>query len=122
MTEERTLEVLRDFDLVPEPNEIRLALTPTDPPLEFVTRALALGVDGDRLLDQPSDGGGALPVTHGGVTNMLFRSFRRQPFESLTGTFGLSTGDTGIHHWQVNGAQRRSQFINSLAHLDGLSC
>jgi len=68
-----------------------------------------------RLVDETPDGGRVLLVTHGGMTNALFRSFLRLPVDTR---FALTTGDTGIHHLQLNGDNRRIRFANSLAHLD----
>ena len=70
-----------------------------------------------KLLEDVSDGGKVLLVSHGGMTNALFASFLRLAVDAKV---FLSTGDTGIHHWQVDGEERRIRFLNSLAHLDGL--
>ena len=70
-----------------------------------------------RLIDETGDGGRVLLVTHGGMTNALFRSFLRLPVDTR---FGLATGDTGIHHLQINGDERRIRFANSTGHLDEL--
>ena len=87
-------------------------------PIEFRARAETVL---SRLLEETPDGSKLLLVSHGGMTNMLFRAFMRLPIDLLSSAVGISTGDTGIHHWQVNGEERRIRFLNSLAHLDGLS-
>jgi 8-oxo-dGTP diphosphatase len=46
----RVLWTIRDFDLLPKPNEIRVVLNEVLPPAELVTSAGALAFDGDRLL------------------------------------------------------------------------
>ena len=56
-------------------------------------------------------------VSHGGLISRLFQSFLGLPAIS---DIGISTGDTGIHHWQINEnnfAHRRVIFANSLVHL-----
>jgi 2,3-bisphosphoglycerate-dependent phosphoglycerate mutase len=86
-------------------------------PIQFRARAETVL---SSLLEDTPDGAKLLLVSHGGMTNMLFRSFLRLPIDLLSGGVAISTGDTGIHHWQVDGAQRRIRFANSLAHLEGL--
>ncbi len=54
-------------------------------------------------------------VTHGGMINMLFRSFLQLPSND---TVFLSTGDTGIHKWNIENNNRRIVFANSLVHLN----
>lgn len=56
-------------------------------------------------------------VSHGGMINMLFQSFLRLPLMTST---GLSTGDTGIHLWKVEGEYRHIEFLNRLEHLNSL--
>lgn len=56
-------------------------------------------------------------VSHGGFINMLFRSFLRLPLEMET---SLSSGDTGIHLWQVNGRERKIIFTNYQEHIRDL--
>ena len=70
-----------------------------------------------KLLDETPDGKRLLLVTHGGMTAQLFRAYLSLPVE--TRVFP-STGDTGLHLWEVDGPRRRIRFMNSLAHLDGL--
>lgn len=56
-------------------------------------------------------------VSHGGMINMLFRSFMMLPVNADS---WISTGDTGIHLWKVNGNERRIIFSNKQEHLLGL--
>ena len=65
-------------------------------------------------------------VAHSGLINKLFHSFLMLP---VSNEIGLKTGDTGIHHWQINNseenknrgwASRQVIFSNSLIHLDNL--
>ncbi len=54
-------------------------------------------------------------VAHGGIINMLFRSFLNLPLKT---DITLATGDTGIHLWEISEKlKRRILFSNSLAHL-----
>lgn len=53
-------------------------------------------------------------VAHGGTISMLYRSFLSL---SLDRDVWLSTGDTGIHLWRMDGSRRQLVFANSLAHL-----
>ena len=53
-------------------------------------------------------------VSHGGMINMLFRSF----IESRANAdISISSGDTGIHHWRIEENSRRVVFVNSQIHL-----
>ena len=70
-----------------------------------------------KLLDETSAGQRVLLVSHGGMIAQLFRAYLALPVE--TRVF-LSTGDTGLHLWEVNGPRRRIRFANSLVHLEGL--
>jgi 2,3-bisphosphoglycerate-dependent phosphoglycerate mutase len=53
-------------------------------------------------------------VSHGGMINMIFRSFMMLPVNTEV---GISTGDTGIHLWKVKGNERRIIFLNKQEHL-----
>ena len=58
-------------------------------------------------------------VSHGGMINRLFQCFLMLPTIS---EIGIASGDTGIHHWKINGDNpyaRSVIFTNSLIHLDG---
>lgn len=57
-------------------------------------------------------------VSHGGMINMLFRSFMMLPVN--TDSY-ISTGDTGVHLWKVDGNERRIIFLNKQEHLLGLN-
>lgn len=60
-------------------------------------------------------------VAHGGIINMLYRSFLNLPNNSNA---YFSTGDTGIHRWYIdnsNSTERRFViFSNSLEHINFL--
>ena len=74
-----------------------------------------------RILNEnPSDSVVAV-VSHGGMINMLYRSFLGLPLH--TNVF-LASGDTGIHHWRVNNPdqdnRRTMLFSNRQEHLKGI--
>ncbi|MDR7856767.1 histidine phosphatase family protein [Tissierella sp.] len=56
-------------------------------------------------------------VSHGGMINMLFRSFLMLPVNT---DLSISTGDTGIHLWKINANERRIMFLNKQEHLLGI--
>lgn len=53
-------------------------------------------------------------VSHGGMINMLFRSFLKLPINT---DITISTGDTGIHLWKVEKEKRGISFMNRTEHL-----
>ncbi len=54
-------------------------------------------------------------VAHGGIINMLYRSFLNLPNSS---NIYFQTGDTGIHKWYADNEKRVVIFSNSMKHLD----
>ena len=53
-------------------------------------------------------------VSHGGMINMLFRSFMMLPVNTDS---WITTVDTGVHLWKVSGNERRILFLNKQEHL-----
>lgn len=53
-------------------------------------------------------------VSHGGMINMLFRSFMRLPVNTDT---WISCGDTGVHLLRIDSSKRGIIFINKQEHL-----
>lgn len=53
-------------------------------------------------------------VSHGGMINMLFRSFMMLPVNT---DLSISTGDTGIHLWKITDKERKIIFLNKQEHL-----
>jgi 2,3-bisphosphoglycerate-dependent phosphoglycerate mutase len=53
-------------------------------------------------------------VTHGGTITMLFRAFLELP---MVADVWLSTSDTGVHRWLLEGRRRRVLCANDTAHL-----
>lgn len=53
-------------------------------------------------------------VSHGGMINMLFRSFMMLPINM---DVSIRTGDTGVHLWKISGNKREIVFLNKQEHL-----
>ncbi len=53
-------------------------------------------------------------VAHGGIINMLLRSFLELPLNS---SIFFSTGDTGVHLLQINNFHRRLIYSNNTEHI-----
>lgn len=81
--------------------------------IEF--RARAETILSKIMYEYPSDKRIAI-VSHGGMINMLFRSFLRLP---VSCNVGITTADTGIHLWKADGEYRHIVFANSTNHLYG---
>ena len=80
--------------------------------IEFRARAeIALST----IINENPTKGAIVIVSHGGLINMLLRSFFELP---IITNISFSTGDTGIHHLQINGAERRVVFANRISHLN----
>lgn len=67
-----------------------------------------------KILHSYADMDRVAVVTHGGMLNMLFQSFLRLPM--VCGD-SISSGDTGMHLWRVEGSHRHIVFMNHTAHL-----
>ena len=79
--------------------------------IEFRTRAEAVL---SRIIHEyPSDKRIAI-ISHGGMINMLFRSFMSLPMHT---EYGIYNGDTAIHLWVIDGNKRYIKFLNSREHL-----
>ncbi len=53
-------------------------------------------------------------VSHGGMINRLYRSFKQLDYNI---DLSYPTGDTGIHLWEIDGDNRKTIFSNSQIHL-----
>jgi len=53
-------------------------------------------------------------ISHGGMINMLFRSFIETPMNSK---ISIANSDTGIHHWRINNGSKEILLCNSIEHL-----
>lgn len=67
-----------------------------------------------KIVHENQPGNTLAIVCHGGTINMLFRCFLHLPISSQV---GIVTGDTGVHHWSLEGEVRRVVFAGSLVHL-----
>lgn len=56
-------------------------------------------------------------ISHGGMINMLFRSFMKMP---VCTDYSISSGDTSVHLWKRDGEKRQILFINKMAHLQNI--
>ena len=70
-----------------------------------------------KIISETDDDKTAAVVTHGGMINQLYRSFLRLPYDS---DVFFSTGDTGVHEWEISGNRRRVVFSNKTSHIDGI--
>lgn len=57
-------------------------------------------------------------VSHGGMINMLFRSFLKLPNDT---DVSISTEDTGIHLLKIENGNRRIVFVNKIEHLSQIA-
>jgi 2,3-bisphosphoglycerate-dependent phosphoglycerate mutase len=53
-------------------------------------------------------------VLHGGMINMLFKSFLEFP---VNGEISIKSGDTGIHHWRIDNGNKEIILCNNIEHL-----
>ncbi len=82
--------------------------------IEFRARAESIL---SKIVSENSSDSTIAIVAHGGIINMLFRSFLELPINSQ---LFISTGDTGIHYWQITSCCHRIIYTNKLSHLDTL--
>jgi 2,3-bisphosphoglycerate-dependent phosphoglycerate mutase len=54
-------------------------------------------------------------VSHGGMINMLFKSFIESPINSK---ISLSNSDTGIHHWRIKNNKKSIILCNHKEHIN----
>jgi 2,3-bisphosphoglycerate-dependent phosphoglycerate mutase len=80
--------------------------------IEFRARAESIL---SKIVSENSFDSTLVIIGHGGIINMLFRSFLELPLNSQ---IFISTGDTGIHHWQITSCSHRIVYTNKLSHLD----
>ncbi len=79
--------------------------------IEFRMRAEAFL---SKIIHEYPENKRLLIVSHGGMMNMLFRSFMMLPIGT---DFGIYNGDTAAHLWRVEGSKRYIDFMNSQEHL-----
>lgn len=100
----------------PEP-EVRyphVALYGMETMIDFRSRAeIALS----KIITENNPNSTIAIVAHGGIINMLLRSFLELP---LNTSIFFSTGDTGIHLLQINNFHRRVIFFNKTEHIKNI--
>lgn len=80
--------------------------------IEF--RARAEAILSKVIYEYPADKRIAI-VSHGGMINMLFRSFLKLPTDT---DVSVSTEDTGVHLLKIENGNRRIVFVNKTEHLN----
>jgi len=99
----------------PKPKHPHVAVYEQESAIEF--RARAETALSKIINENPPDAKIAI-VSHGGMIAKLFQSFLMLPFGAK---IGIRSGDTGAHHWKIEGDARSVVFANSLIHLDELT-
>jgi 2,3-bisphosphoglycerate-dependent phosphoglycerate mutase len=56
-------------------------------------------------------------ISHGGMINMLFKSFIESP---INFEIGISNSDTGIHHWRIKNNKKEIILCNSKEHIKNI--
>ncbi|MFZ5354859.1 MAG: histidine phosphatase family protein [Bacillota bacterium] len=79
--------------------------------IEFRARAEAVL---SRVMHEYPPDKRVIIVSHGGMINMLFKSFMQLPMNT---EYGIYNGDTAVHLWVINGSNRYIGFMNSREHL-----
>lgn len=69
------------------------------------------------ILSQTGEEETVAVIAHGGMIGQLYHSFLRLP---IGADLGFSTGDTGVHLWEVQGNRRMVRFANSTFHTAAL--
>ena len=56
-------------------------------------------------------------ISHGGMINMLFKSFLESPVNSKV---SIKNSDTGIHHWRIKNGNREIILCNGNEHIKNM--
>lgn len=67
-----------------------------------------------RIIHENTADASVAIISHGGMINMLFRSFLGLP---VTSQVSILSGDAGVHHWQVDAPARTILFANRQGQL-----
>ena len=67
------------------------------------------------IINENNDDETIAVISHGGMINMLFRSFMEAPVNSTT---SITNSDTGIHHWKIENNRRTIVFCNNQEHIN----
>ena len=71
-----------------------------------------------KIINENDGGKTIVMVSHGGMINMLFKSFMESP---MNGKISIKNSDTGIHHWKVNNGNKEIILCNSNEHLKNIN-
>lgn len=82
--------------------------------IEFRSRA---ETELSKIINENAPNSTIAIIAHGGIINMLYRSFLELPFS--TSVF-FSTGDTGVHLWEISTLNKRVIYSNKTDHLKNL--
>jgi 2,3-bisphosphoglycerate-dependent phosphoglycerate mutase len=105
-------EAIKKYPLPPGGRKPHDTFADTESFIQFRARA---EIFLSQLLDQNAEMNKRICIiSHGGFINMLFRSFLRLPVNMDT---AISSGDTGIHLWGIDGDQRKILFSNYQEHI-----
>ena len=104
-------EAAKKYPVQPESKRAYLKFYEQETLIEFRTRAETVLT---RIISEYPPESRVAIVSHGGMINMLFRSFMKMPIST---DYSISNGDAAVHYWKVNGEKRQIVFINKMEHL-----
>ncbi|MDR0604043.1 MAG: histidine phosphatase family protein [Bacteroidales bacterium] len=67
-----------------------------------------------RIINENNDEEIIVIISHGGMINMLFKSFIES---SINSKINISNSDTGIHHWRIKDNKKEIILCNSKEHI-----
>jgi len=67
-----------------------------------------------KIINENDEENTIVIVLHGGMINMLFKSFLESPINSK---ISIKNSDTGIHHWRINNGNREIILCNNIEHI-----
>ncbi len=102
------------FPIQPEYKRSYISFYGQETLLEFRARAEKVL---SRIIFESESDKKIVIVSHGGMINMLFRSFMKLPMNI---DFSIASGDTAVHKWKIEGEKRGIMFLNRLEHLKNL--
>jgi len=70
-----------------------------------------------KILNENKEDEKIIIVSHGGMINMLFRSFIEVP---MNNKISIKSGDTGIHYWKFKNGNKEIIFNNKIDHLKNI--
>lgn len=70
-----------------------------------------------KIINENDDEQTIVIISHGGMINMLFKSFIESPINSK---ISISNSDTGIHHWRIKKDKREIILCNNNEHIKNM--